>query len=486
MDPTPLRDLLLGLAHHSTGGTEPLEVTGICTDTRKLKPGDLFVALRGEKSDGHEYVRQALDGGAVAAVVCRQYCTTNDIKLVVVEDTMRALGEMARNYRRKFHIPVVAITGSVGKTSVREMTAGVLRTCYKTLSSQKNFNNEIGVPLTLFELGMEHEVALIEMGMRGLGEIDRLAEIAEPTIALITNIGHSHIERLGSRDLIAQAKAELLERLPANGIAILPRHDPYFDYLMGRVPAGCSVIAYSDSPEHNPDVWIELSEDGLEAVIDGKKIELVLDPPAAHTARNAAAALSAGLALNIPGEVARNGLVGLKPVEGRLRTLSGSNSMTVIDDCYNAAPESMAAALDVLAKSAAMSSLKSSAGSDGKMTRRPAVRRVAVLGDMRELGDYARELHWAVGRQVIDTRVDVLVTVGELAAEIANEAQRYALDTGRPCPLHSHFTDSSDAVKGIESIVAPLDLVLVKGSRAMAMETIVAALTGDRGAGTHG
>ena len=196
-------------------------VTGVSIDTRTLKPGDLFFALQGEHSDGHEYVKAAFEKGAIAAVVSHPVADAGG-RQIRVPDTLRAFGDLAGAYRRLFDIPVVGVTGSVGKTSTKEMIAAVLRTRYNVLANEKNFNNEIGVPLTLFQLEARHEVAVIEMGMRGLGEIDRLAEIAAPTIGLITNIGYAHIERLGSRENILRAKTELYQRLPKGGIAIVP------------------------------------------------------------------------------------------------------------------------------------------------------------------------------------------------------------------------------------------------------------------------
>jgi UDP-N-acetylmuramoyl-tripeptide--D-alanyl-D-alanine ligase len=470
MEQTSLPDLLHGIAHRVINLPGQMTVSGVCTDTRKLEPGDLFVALRGEKSDGHNYVRQAREIGAVAAVVDKQADEEADGPLIVVEDTLRALGEMARNYRRRFQIPIVGITGSVGKTSVRELTAAILRTRYRTLSSEKNFNNEIGVPHTLFELSSEHEAAVIEMGMRALGEIDWLAEISEPNIALITNIGHSHIERLGSREGIAQAKAELLARLPRGGIAILPAHDGFFKFLIERVPQGSSVISYSDSPSQNADVCVERTDGHLNVTLRGERFETDIDPSAPFLTRNIAAGFAVGLALNIPFDTAKRGLLDVQFVEGRLRTLRGPNGRTVIDDCYNAAPESMAVALELL----------------GRTAPPAGGRRVAILGDMRELGEYGPALHLAVGQQVVDANVDLLVTIGDLAEGIARGAERCAAETKRHAPMHSHFSNTGSAAPQIEALLSASDVVLVKGSRAMEMEQIVATLTGEQGAATHG
>jgi UDP-N-acetylmuramoyl-tripeptide--D-alanyl-D-alanine ligase len=500
MEPTPLRELLDGITHQMIG-TAPIAVTGVCTDTRSLQSGDLFFALTGERSNGHEYVGRALELGATAAVVADAGACSGSGPLIVVDDTLRALGLAARNYRRRFRTPVVAITGSVGKTSVKEMTAAAIRAERNVLASRKNFNNEIGVPLTLFELSGEHEAAVIEMGMRGAGEIDWLAEIAEPTIGVITNIGHSHLERLGSREGIAEAKAELLARLPANGIAILPRYDDYFDLLKSRVPPACRIITFSDDPGGKPDVLVvadQASNSYFFSAAARKRAAIaatgcahrftIPGPVAAHVARNAAAAVAVAFALEIPVQPAADALKQFAPIEGRWRSLAGMHGATVIDDCYNAAPESMAAALAMFARAAdadrdgrsadaSVARESEPAGRDGKG------RRVAVIGEMRELGESGPALHRAIAKQLAG--IDLLVTVGGLAREIAVEVERLTADGGGRPPTHRHFPDSDEAAGRIWDAVRPGDTVLVKGSRALEMEKIVAALTGGLGAVAH-
>ena len=306
-------------------------VTGISIDTRTIQPGDLFFALQGEHSDGHEYVKAAFEKGAIAAVVSRPVADAGG-RQIRVPDTLRAFGDLAGAYRRLFHIPVVGVTGSVGKTSTKEMIAAVLRTRYETLANEKNFNTEIGVPLTLFQLEARHEVAVIEMGMRGLGEIDRLAEIAAPTIGLITNIGYAHFERLGSQENIAQAKTELFQRLPQDGIALIPLNPMAHDYggitstenpavyrclpgmtpaaisqyLRERVPVGRRIIVFGPSgavPVRGAasDVLlaplVERDDGGVDAlaIAGNEEIEFTLFAVGRHHIQNAAAALAVGL-----------------------------------------------------------------------------------------------------------------------------------------------------------------------------------------------
>jgi UDP-N-acetylmuramoyl-tripeptide--D-alanyl-D-alanine ligase len=424
-------------------------VQSVCTDTRQAVRGSLFFALAGEHSDGHDYVVQAFAAGAVGAVASKEVLDAAG-PLLIVPDTLRSLGDLAMHYRRQFAIPVVGVTGSVGKTSTKEMIATVLRTKYNTLASAKNFNNEIGVPMTLFGLTKAHEVAVIEMGMRGLGEIDRLAEIAQPTIGLITGIGYAHIERLGSQQNIAQAKSELLARLPSDGVAILPSHDPFCDTLRSRVPVGCRILTYDRSAQDT----IPLQVIGV------------------HHIGNAAAALAVASALAVPRPQAMAALGQWQGAEGRMVVRETPEGWHVLDDCYNAGPESMEAALATLAASA------------------PSVR-VAVLGDMRELGDFAPEAHRRVGRAVVDQHVSLLVTVGALAEEIANEARRYADCLGAAPPGIQRFAATEQAAANIRSVLAAEAVcseawILVKGSRAMEMEQIVAALTGEQNRDAHG
>ncbi|HPP76554.1 MAG TPA: UDP-N-acetylmuramoyl-tripeptide--D-alanyl-D-alanine ligase, partial [Armatimonadota bacterium] len=235
-----LKDVVTAIGGELIKGNPVVEIKGISTDTRTIAPGDLFFALIGENSDGHEYVQTAVEKGAAAVVVSKQ--VDIDSAIILVPDTLIALGDLAALHRRQFRVRVVGITGSVGKTSTKEMVAAVLSSRYNVLKNAGNFNNEIGVPLTIFQLKPEHEILVQEMAMRLPGEIAELAEIAKPDIGVITNIGVSHIERLGTRDNIAAAKAELLESLSIDGIAVLNADDPYFDFLSGKTAAG--VVSY--------------------------------------------------------------------------------------------------------------------------------------------------------------------------------------------------------------------------------------------------
>lgn len=446
---------------------QTVQVTGVCTDTRSLQPGDLFFALKGESSDGHCYVANALAKGAVAAVVSELVPATDGIQLTVT-DTLAALGNLANGYRRRFSIPIIGITGSVGKTSTKEMLAKALSAVCPTLANEKNFNNEIGVPHTLFRLESEHRVGVIEMGMRGTGEIARLAAIAEPTIAVITNIGFTHIERLGSREAIADAKAELLTHLPDGGIAILPVEDAYFAHLQRYVPQGCRVLTYAETPKDNADVAvIPLGEGRFEVVTPKGSYTGRLKVRGSHHFHNAAAVCAVGVALDFSLPTILEAMESWEGAEGRMREVQTPSGIHVLDDCYNASAESMRAGLRLLAETSPSDSRK----------------RVAVLGDMKELGDYAPQIHRYVGQQVAENQVDRLLTVGELAKTIGEEATSQTL--GGILEWH-HFSETSECAADILRWVGSGDVVLIKGSRAMEMEAIVSVLTGEAKAVSHG
>ncbi|HXG24459.1 MAG TPA: UDP-N-acetylmuramoyl-tripeptide--D-alanyl-D-alanine ligase, partial [Chthonomonadales bacterium] len=289
MEPISIAEAADALRARVIGSAEG-RATSISTDTRRGVQGALFFALRGESTDGHQFVAQAFHQGAAGAVVEHEIVGAGAPQLVVA-DTLEALGNLARFYRRRFDIPVVAVTGSVGKTSTKEMIACALNARYRTLASEKNFNNEIGVPHTLFALEHTHQAAVLEMAMRGPGQIARLAEIARPSVGVITNIGLSHIELLGSRQAIASAKAELLESLPIDGIAVLPADDDYFAFLRDRCP--CPIITFGvEKPADFRASEVTFSEEGAPRFrIHG--VEVTLRAPGVHHVVNATAACAA-------------------------------------------------------------------------------------------------------------------------------------------------------------------------------------------------
>lgn len=437
-------------------------VSGVSTDTRKGCAGSLFFALRGERSDGHLYAGHAERAGAVAAVVERPV-TSVTLPLLMVPDTLAALGALARHYATRLDIPRVAVTGSVGKTSVRAMTAWALAARYRVRESERNHNNEIGVPLTVLSIERDHTAAVVEMAMRGLGQIAYLADIVRPVIAVVTNIGLSHIELLGSRERIAEAKAEALAVLPGDGVAVLPKHDAFFEFLRARCP--CRVLTFgleagSDFDASQP----RLGDDGVTRfTVNGHAFEI--GSPGVHHAVNAAAACAAASALGVPLDEVADRLRAFRPPDMRMVVREAPGCVTVLDDTYNAAPDSMLAAL----------------GSLKQFAVRGRRRTVAILGDMKELGDHSAEAHRMVGLSDEAGDIGLLITVGEQAALIADAALGRV--SGRPQRIE-RYGSTTEAVRAVPELLRPGDVVLVKGSRAMAMERMVAAAmerdTGER------
>jgi len=419
-------------------------------DSRQVRPGDLFFALRGERHDGHDFVLQALAAGAAGAVVERPIDVPEDVALFQVSDSLAALQHLATYWRRRHDVRVVAVTGSVGKTTCKELVAAVLARRYRVLKSEANLNTEIGVPLTLLQLTPEHQRAVLEFAMYGRGEIDLLSRIAAPHIGVVTNIGPVHLERLGSLEAVAAAKAELVEALPADGVAVLNGDDPRVAALAARTRA--RVLLYGQGPQCQVR-GSEPSSHGLEGIsfrlTYGENSVLVSSPlPGRHhlypCLAAAAVALAEGMAL---GEIAE-ALATARP-ELRLRVLPGPRDSTILDDSYNASPASMLAALDLLAELPG--------------------RRIALLGEMRELGAAEVGGHRQVGERAA-AACDLLLVLGERAQPLAEAARDAGLKDVR-------FLESSEeAAEMLQAELRSGDHLLVKASRALALEKVVDAL----------
>ena len=423
----------------------------ICTDTRDGIQRSLFFALKGENADGHRFVRQAFEGGAAAAVVQR-FVEDGGLPQLIVSDPLVALGDLAQWYRGQFQLPIIGITGSVGKTSTREMVAHALRARFTVLTSEQNFNNEIGVPKTLFELDKRQQACVLEMGMRGSGQIARLAAIAAPRVGVITNIGLSHVELLGSREAIAAAKAELLEALPSDGAAVINAEDQFADYLAGRTRA--KVITYGTAKTADFRATHARFTEAGEPRFRLNGVPARVNAPGVHHVVNACAAAAVGSVLGLTVQEVAAQLETYRPPAMRMETIELPDGTTILNDAYNAAPDSMRSALETLALMAG--------------SRRRAV---AVLGDMKELGQESEAGHRYVGEQAAARKPGLLITVGKMAEWTAEAAS--ALGKSR---IH-RFADTESAAAGTRELTKPGDLVLIKGSRAMAMERIVDALT---------
>lgn len=449
-------------------GSPETQLSAVATDTRKIVPGALFVALKGEKFDGADYAGQAVEKGAAAVLVSREYPAEKTAGLPVViraADTLAAYQAIARAYRRYFAGPVLAVTGSNGKTSTKDLAACVLDSTLNTLKTQGNFNNEIGLPLTLLQLDMEHDAAVVEMGMRGLGQIAQLAEVAEPVIGIVTNVGETHMEILGSLENIARAKGELIEALPDEGVAVLNGDDKFVAAMAGKAKPGVRIITYGIEQETTvralPDsIRSEGFTTRFTVRFAGKGTGYPAELPLAgrHNIYNALAALGSGYALGLdPAEM----IGALKNFRGSgqrfeclEKTVPSIGKLKIINDAYNASPMSMAAALDTLAEI--------SGGG----------RRIAVLGDMLELGDIAAQAHERVGRRAAETGIDFLVTRGGMSRHVALGA----IGGGFSPKKVFEAADHPAAAQKLREFCRAGDTLLFKGSRGMQMDKIIEML----------
>jgi len=461
-------DLVEGLTGQRPPNLEQ-KLTDVDIDSRLACPGSLFVALKGEREDGHDYVADAFRRGAIAAIVEKEPdigCWILDMRqspfqypisniqypiCFLVEDSLKALQQVAAYWRGKHTPRVVGVTGSIGKTTTKEMIGGVLCQRFRTLKSKGNYNSETGLPLTLLKLAPSYQRVVLEMGMYDLGEIAELAAIARPHIGVVTNVGPSHLERLGTIERIAQAKAELVEALPGDGVAILNGDDPWVRQMAAKTRAG--VFHYG--LDRTCDLWAnQIESQGLEGIrfcfhYGSETIYAKVPMLGRHSVHTALAAAAVGLVEGQPWEEILDGLRGAAQL--RLVAVPGLRGSTILDDTYNASPASTIAALNLVEEL------------DG--------RKIAVLGDMLELGAYEEEGHRKVGRRALDV-VATLVTVGERGRLIAEEA----LAGGMEAEKVIIEEDNERAIACLREIVSPGDIILVKGSRGMNMEEIVAAL----------
>jgi len=450
-------------------GEPQRQVYGVSTDSRTVHAGELFVALQGEHFDGHRFAATALQRGAAAVLLSDAHCvvpqsaTTATTAGIFVADTHGALQEFALAHRQQFPGTVVAITGSNGKTTVKEMTAAVVQQHYATYKAHGNLNNHIGVPLALLQLEATHQVAVLELGMNHLGEIRRLCEIALPHIGVITNIGLAHVGYLGSIERIQQAKGELIAALDAASVAIVNADDPRALALGQQTPG--RLLTFGQSPQADVRGWV-YEDCGLEGVrctlvLNDTAYEVALPLPGAYQVMNALAAAAVGMAMQVPATAIVAGLQHYRGMHGRMAVKHGQDGVVLIDDTYNASPQSMRVALQCLAQTHVTG------------------RRLAVLGDMLELGKQAPSLHAEVGRLVAQSGVEQLMTFGPLAQYIAQGAQ-YA---GMAAACIHVTTQPEDAVTRLRSLLRPGDVILLKGSRGMAMERLVDALAEQQGGG---
>lgn len=429
---------------------DDVEIQSVGSDSRTIVNNQLFVAIKGENFDGNQFAEAAIQQGAAAVLVSD--AQTQARPAIVVDDTRLALGQLAKFWRNQFELPVIAITGSNGKTTTKEMLTAILsattKDATKVHATMGNLNNDIGMPLTLLKLRKEHAYAVIEMGMNHLGEIDYLSRIAQPTVALIINAGTAHIGELGSRDNIAKAKAEIFNGLSNNGVAVLNADDAFFGFWKA-LTIGKKVLTFGLNKA--ADVTASYAEiDGLSHVqltTPSGSVQFKLNVLGKHNIANALAASAAAVALGVSNQDIANGLQNMQAVHSRLQRKAGLNGALLIDDTYNANPDSMKAAIDVLSAT--------------------NTKTVFVMGDMGELGADAAKMHAEIGAYAKQKGIANLLAFGALSAHAAT-----AFGEGA-----QHFSELKDLVSNAKSLMQKNVTVLVKGSRFMKMERVVEQLT---------
>jgi UDP-N-acetylmuramoyl-tripeptide--D-alanyl-D-alanine ligase len=421
---------------------------GCSTDSRDIHKGELFIALHGEFYDGHDFVEQARSQGANAVLVERTLQL--DLPMIVVDNTRKAMGKLAGHWRSNFKIPLIAITGSNGKTTVKEMLMAILSQHTQVHATRGNLNNDIGVPLTLFSLGKQHVYAIIEMGANHPGEISWLSRMSNPTVALITQCAPAHLEGFGNIDGVAKAKAEIFEGLSKDGIAVINADDSYADFWCGKVSEhdriNFALDANADVTADNIQHDSATGSTSFLLITPNGRIEIMLSLPGRHNVLNALAAAACAVVLELPLTDIKQGLERMSAINGRMQWKKGICQSCVIDDTYNANPHSLLAALDVL--------------------KNIPTKRWLVLGDMGELGTGAEQHHESAGRYARDKGVERLFTIGQLS--------RHATETFGDGACHYDTIDQLSEV--IRKEVTGNLTILVKGSRAMHLERVVNVL----------
>jgi len=420
------------------------ELSSIVTDSRKVKKNSLFAAIVGERVDGHSFVAQCVEVGAVCAL-CEK-APSDNVPYILVENTKQALIDIATAYRLTFEIPFVGISGSVGKTTTKEMIASVLSQKFNVHKTQGNFNNDLGVPLTLFALEEEHEVAVVEMGISDFGEMSVLANIVKPDVCVLTNIGNCHLECLGDRDGVKKAKTEMFEFMQEGGVAVLCKDDDKLceiEKVNGKNPV---TFGLCENADFTAEGISSNNEDRTSFTVkyEGGEFEATVYALGKHMVTNALCATAIGKHFGLSDEEIAKGISEYKPAGSRQNVIK-SEKLTIIDDCYNANPASMKASIETLA------------GFQG--------RRVAILGDMKELGKTEVELHQEIGRFAVEKKLDLVIAIGDLALNIYKEARPYI-----DCEW---FQTSEEAKLEMYEMLTIGDTVLVKASHSMKFEEIV-------------
>ncbi|WP_028307454.1 UDP-N-acetylmuramoyl-tripeptide--D-alanyl-D-alanine ligase [Desulfitibacter alkalitolerans] len=435
-----------------------IDIKKVSTDTRTISEGDLFIPLIGERFNGHDFLASAQERGACAVFAQKSYWQefkpNLTMPVILVDDTLKALQDLAHYHRSKYNIPVIAITGSNGKTSTKDIIAAVLHQKLNIVKSQGSFNNEIGLPLTLLEINSATQAVVVEMGMRGLGQINELAGIARPTIGVVTNVAPVHIELLKTIDNIASAKGELVRNIGKSGKVFLNGEDPWCIKMKDWTEAEVNFYGFNNSCRYQAQaIEMNFYKSKFKLIINGQTKDMELQLPGKHNILNSLAAVGVAYELGFDLESISQGLKTAVISEKRLEKITLDNGVILVNDTYNANPISMKASIDILSAA-------------------KGARRVAVLGDMYELGEYEKEGHLAVGKHVCHNGVDLLITIGKLGKFIAQGA----LDSGMTEDRIYSFADNHEAAEFLKKSIAQGDTVLFKGSRAAKIEEIVKQL----------
>lgn len=420
------------------------DIHGFTQDTRKIQAGDMYIPLKGEKADGHDYIEQAFQAGA-SSVITSQVINYPDKNVILVEDTLKALTDMATYLREHRNVKVVGITGSVGKTSTKDMIYSVVSTKYKTLKTLGNYNNHIGLPLTILRY-IDEEVMILEMGMNHLGEIHHLTRIAKPDIAAITNVGTAHIGELGSRENILKAKMEIVDALSENGILVINDDNDMLhtikehSYQLLRVGQneGCDLKAYH--------VDLKLEESYFDIDYQGQTYHVHVPVSGEHFVYNALLAIGIGLSLGIDMELCIQGVEHFELTKNRMDIIELKDGIKIIDGTYNANLDSMKSSLDVLSQY--------------------TNRKIAVLADMLELGEYEKALHEEVGEYIVEKGIDELLCVGLASQYIVDKAQELGMEA-------YHFEDNQSLQNYLDELLEENDVLLIKGSNGMHLKEVV-------------
>ena len=429
-------------------------VSQVDTDSRDIHPGSLFIPLVGEHFDGHAYLDAALEAGAAGCLTARPWPERREDRFYIqVADTEKALGDLARWYKDRFQIPCIGVTGSVGKTTAKDMIAAVLGVKYKVLKTEGNFNNNIGLPLTLLRLDASYQAAVLEMGMDKFGEIDYLSGIVQPDIGVITNIGDAHIEKLGSRENIFRAKCELIPHIRAGGLLILNADDALLAALRGRTPVDTVFCGKAEGAEYRSQVTGGDGVSHIHCHLTTPRMDREVKIPALgeHMIYPTLIAAAAGERLGLTPDEIQRGLARFVPTRMRMNLVQRGENITILDDTYNANPQSMRAAIQVLSDS-------------------HSAWKAAVLGDMFELGPYSPALHMEVGEYLGKQGIHCLVAVGDEAKHIAQGAEKSGVERVFYCRT------KDEAEKILPEIVKPDSTILVKASRGMKLEDLTAKL----------